>query len=310
MEPIDNDLSGEDSMKRKRSSSSSEEGSRRSSGQINLLNNAAQLLQQHQASQQQQPLDASTRIGSHDTRSGISQELSHWRSSFPDQLFSSFSNQLGEFEASQGESQFSALNPDTEVPSAEPNASGTTNDSAGHANLSAGVARGDTISDFDVLFGRGKAHRKHPANVRMQLLADYYRERYIEADRDQKTRITKGIVHVLKSGSDERPGRFLKMDHDSNKWVEVSDEIARAKVGHSIRDGRTMTLAHVEPSILEDLRLLPDSIRQSIRSAGEKASAEEATTIVDLFAASMPSPPDANDDDESSAKPVAKKTPR
>jgi len=89
--------------------------------------------------------------------------------------------------------------------------------------------------ETDVLFGRGRHHRDHPGNVKMQLLVDIHRDAYYKADRDGKTSITTSIVRIIKAGG----GRFIKRDKDQNRWEEVEDESARHKIGHAMRDGRT-----------------------------------------------------------------------
>ena len=145
----------------------------------------------------------------------------------------------------------------------------------------------------DVLFGRGKTHRKQPGNQRLQLMADVYRQRYIKADRSNKTNITKTIVDIIKS-DDEKRGRFLKFCADLRGWVEVSDEVARKKVGHTIRDGKSKPHDPINPDFLEELPLRRDHTQPATEKQPASASpparlefeAEEAAMIVDIFASS------------------------
>jgi hypothetical protein len=112
---------------------------------------------------------------------------------------------------------------------------------------------------FDILLGRGKAHRKHLGNVRMQFVADMYRETYLNAsDRESKSDISTAIVQMLKACT----GRFLQFDKGLQAWIQVTDEAARKKIGHAIRDGRSRQLERIDPSVLQDLfPLIPDHIR-------------------------------------------------
>ena len=93
--------------------------------------------------------------------------------------------------------------------------------------------------DSDVLFGRGKFEWEHPGNEHMRALSNQYRQDYEKANRREKTEITAGIVKIMKaSGS-----RFLKRQSLDGGlkivWVEVNDEVARQKVSHVMRDGKT-----------------------------------------------------------------------
>jgi hypothetical protein len=116
-----------------------------------------------------------------------------------------------------------------------------------------------TARPFDILLGRGKAHRKHLGNVRMQFVADMYRETYLNASaRESKSDISTAIVQMLKACT----GRFLQFDKGLQAWVQVTDEAAIKKIGHAIRDGRSRELGRIDPSVLQDLLpLIPDHIR-------------------------------------------------
>lgn len=85
----------------------------------------------------------------------------------------------------------------------------------------------------DILFGRGKNNREHPGNQRMKVHIEHHRTAYNRAGRRAKTEITRQIVKTLQSEG----ARFLKQTKTSH-WEEVSDDVAREKVGHAMRDGR------------------------------------------------------------------------
>lgn len=113
----------------------------------------------------------------------------------------------------------------------------------------------------DVLYGRGKQYRKHPGNKRMKLVIDLHRNAYTNANRIAKTNMSKEIVNIIKSSGD-KGGRFLRFDRKVNSWVEVSDDSAREKVSHAMRDGKTRPLERIDPKVLSEMPLLSDHIKQ------------------------------------------------
>jgi hypothetical protein len=52
--------------------------------------------------------------------------------------------------------------------------------------------------------------------------------------RKEKTAITQEIVEIIQTSGDP-PGRFIQFDQEADWRVQVEDEVARRKVGHSIR---------------------------------------------------------------------------
>ena len=104
-----------------------------------------------------------------------------------------------------------------------------------------------TPRDNDVLFGRGKPILNHPGNKQMRKIANAHQTRYDKANRDDKTEITRMIVSLVKSDG----GSFLKKAHDS--WVEVPDDVARKKVAHAMRDGRSK-LGRLDPDDFDPVR--------------------------------------------------------
>jgi len=70
------------------------------------------------------------------------------------------------------------------------------------------------------------------------------------ADRDDKTEMTRDLVKKIASMG----GRFLKFRQSHKDWVEVSEEEARLKVAHTMRDGRPQPLGRLEPEMFPPLR--------------------------------------------------------
>jgi hypothetical protein len=85
----------------------------------------------------------------------------------------------------------------------------------------------------DVLFGRGKAIKEHPANIVLYRLVGERMLEYEMSSKWEKTVTASEIMATVK----ERHGRFLKMAEGGN-WVEVDSEVAREKVSHVFRSQR------------------------------------------------------------------------
>jgi hypothetical protein len=87
----------------------------------------------------------------------------------------------------------------------------------------------------DILFGRGRAVRKHPGNVRFGLLVESYMDRYdgLELQGEKKVFTEEAVLEIKSSG-----GRFLKQEA-AGIWQEVDDELAREKIGHTLRSLRS-----------------------------------------------------------------------
>jgi len=109
----------------------------------------------------------------------------------------------------------------------------------------------------DVLFGRSKHQKNHKGNQNLRKLCDEQRKVYDFADRDDKTEISRGLVKKIASIG----GRFLKFHTLQKVWVEVSDQEARLKVAHTMRDGRPQPLGRLEPEMFPPIRCKISSLR-------------------------------------------------
>mmetsp|Transcript_8819 Transcript_8819/g.12534 ORF Transcript_8819/g.12534 Transcript_8819/m.12534 type:complete len:439 (+) Transcript_8819:111-1427(+) len=92
-----------------------------------------------------------------------------------------------------------------------------------------------TISDLDILGGRGKEGQNHVGNSMYRNLVDVNREAYVKSDFKQKRKIAASIVDAIH----EEGGRFLKMDTKGGKWVEISEKQAFNKVTQALREGQS-----------------------------------------------------------------------
>ena len=113
-------------------------------------------------------------------------------------------------------------------------------------NPNSNVRRIVVPNALDVLFGRGRLIQEHPGNVRYRHLIESNREEYEKASKLRKTELAKKIVSAIKYGNEKNNvtknfegGRFLKLDGAG--WIEVDDQVARDKIGHSFRNRRATT---------------------------------------------------------------------
>ena len=309
----------EGSLKRKRSSASLDARAEGNASfaeqeQFDMLNNAAELLLHREATISNRARMSSYAAASYDSKGPLATESSSARSQesyyFLPRHNAKDSNvvatthiQQFPMNATMSSLTWPPSSSSSGPPSSDPSITGSsaTTSTDNISTSCSCIFTTTAIREFDILFGRGKTHRRHPGNRRMQLVADLYRDIYISSDREEKTSITKSIVQMLKSGT--KSGRFLKMHPVLGQWVEVSDEVARAKVGHAIRDGRSTTiLEHWDLEILQDFPTLPEPIKQAIVCQARPTSnikkkknpayhafgKEEAAMIIEVFANSPP----------------------
>lgn len=134
----------------------------------------------------------------------------------------------------------------------------------------------DQITSRDVLFGRGRHHRSHVGNTHMRQLARSFRRAYEGCqDRDDKTYITRSIVDSIHVHG----GRFLKYLKEGQYWVEVSDEEARQKVSHVIRDDPAVRVAKRNKSSIASTMTQYAPLSPSSLNLSE----DEVTFLIDLF---------------------------
>ena len=88
-------------------------------------------------------------------------------------------------------------------------------------------------SNDDVLLGKGCLIQQHMGNVKLHFLVDQKLPSYDSCKRKlDKMNLSQDIVDEVKA----RSGRFLTQE--SGVWTEVSDDIARIKIGHLFRNRR------------------------------------------------------------------------
>ena len=101
---------------------------------------------------------------------------------------------------------------------------------------------------FDVLLGRGSMTSQHTGNLRAFHIVEMNYERYQQAGKFEKTRISEMIVHLIQQSR----GRFLKKERLTDRggrnfsanspgstsswcWIETTTDEAREKISHLFR---------------------------------------------------------------------------
>ncbi|KAL7540234.1 hypothetical protein ACHAXR_009960 [Thalassiosira sp. AJA248-18] len=90
-----------------------------------------------------------------------------------------------------------------------------------------------TITDQDVLFGRGGLTNRHIGNLRYRDIISIHRQDYVNAQKTEKPNVARRIVKAIRTG--KNPGRFLKKG-EHGKWVAVSDKEAAWKASQALRE--------------------------------------------------------------------------
>lgn len=89
--------------------------------------------------------------------------------------------------------------------------------------------------EYDVVCGRGKGSYNRPGNKRFRALVTQYIDEYTKSrNKLDKTMVLATIIEKVRS-QDYGRARFVKHDK-KNGWFEISDDQAREKVGHAMRE--------------------------------------------------------------------------
>jgi len=90
-----------------------------------------------------------------------------------------------------------------------------------------------TITDQDVLFGRGGLTNRHIGNLRYRDIISIHRQDYVRVQKTEKPNVARRIVKAIRTG--KNPGRFLRKG-DDGKWHQVSDKEAAWKASQALRE--------------------------------------------------------------------------
>jgi len=87
-----------------------------------------------------------------------------------------------------------------------------------------------SITEKDVLCGRGGATNVHPGNKKFRDIVDQNRREYLAARKSVKPLMNRAVVKLVRKDG----GRFLKCERDG-LWYEIGDPKAQEKVGQAFR---------------------------------------------------------------------------
>ncbi|KAG7363766.1 hypothetical protein IV203_027127 [Nitzschia inconspicua] len=90
-------------------------------------------------------------------------------------------------------------------------------------------------SEFTVIIGRGKKVRETIGNLHLRTLATTYLSQYADAlkNRQAKTAVVNNVLGIIRAVC-PNGGAFVR--RHNGRWYEVSDRVAREKVGYVFRD--------------------------------------------------------------------------
>mmetsp|Transcript_12786 Transcript_12786/g.24305 ORF Transcript_12786/g.24305 Transcript_12786/m.24305 type:complete len:215 (-) Transcript_12786:126-770(-) len=98
-------------------------------------------------------------------------------------------------------------------------------------NFSAFTAMNSSL-EADIILGRGTVHAKHPGNKRFYCVVDTFLPLYsIAGSKSEKTVIIKLIFDTISASGQ----RFLIEEPSLRSCMEISEDQARKKIGHTLR---------------------------------------------------------------------------
>jgi hypothetical protein len=131
------------------------------------------------------------------------------------------------------------------------------------------------ILTFSLYPCRGGLTNHHKGNKRFRDIVALHRPDYVRAPKIQKPSVARVIVRAIRNG--DPPGRFLKKDEKTGKWIDVGDKKAAEKTSQALRektndekDDKTKT----DPKSLGVNVLLPDSASFAAAGGGKKDDTE------------------------------------
>jgi hypothetical protein len=92
-------------------------------------------------------------------------------------------------------------------------------------------------NDFDIFCGRGKGYYNMPGNRKFREILLECLPRYSSlSSRMEKTIFLTDIIEIVRSRSNGQ-AKFIRLTH-TGFWEELSDDQAREKVGHALREAK------------------------------------------------------------------------
>lgn len=90
-------------------------------------------------------------------------------------------------------------------------------------------------TDWDVVCGRGKGSYNKPGNKRFREIVKEHMSEYMGArTKFDKSTVLQNIIDIIRE-QNNGTARFIKQNKDGS-WYEISEDAAREKVGHTLRE--------------------------------------------------------------------------
>lgn len=90
------------------------------------------------------------------------------------------------------------------------------------------------VTENDILCGRGGLTNHHKGNKRFRDVVALHRPDYVRAVKVNKPAVARMIVQAIRNS--DPPGRFLRKDSVTNKWVDIGDKRAAEKASQALRE--------------------------------------------------------------------------
>lgn len=131
---------------------------------------------------------------------------------------------------------------------------------------------------LDILCGRGGLTNHHKGNKRYRDIVALHRPDYVRAAKIQKPSVARVIVRAIRNG--DPPGRFLKKDATTGKWIDIGDKKAAEKTSQALRekpdDEKEGTVGKTTPGFTSPTMIVPPQ-----NAATAAAAAAAAATNID-----------------------------
>lgn len=115
------------------------------------------------------------------------------------------------------------------------------------------------VTENDILCGRGGLTNHHKGNKRFRDVVALHRPDYVRAVKVNKPAVARMIVKAIRNS--DPPGRFLRKDGVTNKWVDIGDKRAAEKASQALREKPPEERTHVRQGAPEDAPLSAAEVR-------------------------------------------------
>ncbi|KAL3923878.1 MAG: hypothetical protein SGILL_001388 [Bacillariaceae sp.] len=129
------------------------------------------------------------------------------------------------------------------------------------------------VTDHDILCGRGGLTNHHQGNKRFRDVVALHRPDYVRAPKVQKPSVARVIVRAIRNG--DPPGRFLRKDEKTGKWIDIGDKKAAEKTSQALREKTTDEKGGAPAGFTSPTLILPGA---TLDTPAGKATTEDEDT--------------------------------